>query len=148
MTAYEILSFCADCLFAGVGTFCFAVLFCVPKRHYFACACNGALALAAYRLMLVVQPDVVVATLVAALPLTIAARVFAVYQKAPITVFLFCGIFPLVPGANLYYTAYYFMHGENALCLAEGIQTLKIAIALAISISIVLAIKVKPRRAS
>ncbi len=127
-----------DIFMAGFATFCFAILFCVPPKHYFACGFNGSVAWAMYLLSLQLQPSVVVATLCASFPLTILARVFAMRQKAPVTVFLFCGIFPLVPGAGIYYTAYYFMQGEHVLCLSTGIETLKIAIALAIGISIVL----------
>ena len=48
------------------------------------------------------------------------------------------GIFPLVPGAGIYYTAYYFIQGENALSLANGISTFKVAVALAVGIALVL----------
>ncbi len=135
-----------DIFLAGLGTFCFAVLFCVPRQHYLVCALNGALAWAVYLFALCLHPSAVVATLCASIPLTAFARIFAVRQKAPVTVFLFSGIFPLVPGATLYYTAYYFMHGENLLCLEKGIETLKVAIALAIGISIVLGIPLPKRR--
>ncbi len=135
-----------DICLAGLGTFCFAVLFGVPKKHYLACGANGALAWAVYLLALSMQPSAVIATLVASVPLTLFARVFAMRQKAPVTVFLFSGIFPLVPGATLYYTAYYFMHGDNTLCVMKGIETLKIAVALAIGISIVLGIPLPKAR--
>ncbi len=134
----EFILYLRDIFMAGLATLCFAVLFCVPKKHYLACALNAALAWTVYLVALSVQPSAVVATLCASFPLTLFARILAMRQKAPVTVFLFCGIFPLVPGTSLYYTAYYFMQGENALCLAKGIETLKIAIALAIGISIVL----------
>ncbi len=129
-----------DVFLAGLGTLCFAVLFGVPRRHYLACGVNGALAWAVYLLALSIQPSVVIATLCASIPLTAFARAFAIRQKAPVTVFLFSGIFPLVPGATLYYTAYYFMHGDHMLCLDKGVETLKVAIALAVGISIVLGI--------
>ena len=50
------------------------------------------------------------------------------------TVFLICGIFPLVPGAGIYYTAYYFIMGDNAMALSKGIETIKIAVAIALAI--------------
>lgn len=125
---------------AGFGTLCFAVLFCVPKKHYLACAADGAVGWAVYSLMMLVQPSTVLATLAAAVPLTLLARIFAVLRKAPVTVFLLCGIFPLVPGAGIYYTAYYFIQGNSALFSAKGAETLKIALALALGISLVLGI--------
>ena len=48
---------------------------------------------------------------------------FAIVIKMPVTVFLLSGIFPLVPGAGIYYTAYYFIQGNNALALSILIRT-------------------------
>ena len=62
------------------------------------------------------------------------------------TVFLLSGIFPLVPGAGIYYTAYYFIQGSNALALAHGISTFKIAVALAVGISLVLSIPLPKKK--
>ena len=78
------------------------------------------------------------ASLLAVIPLTLLARILAMTLRAPVTVFLLTGIFPLVPGAGIYYTAYYFIQGENALSLANGISTFKVAVALAVGIALVL----------
>ncbi len=127
-------------LVAGVGTLSFAIVFCVPKDQYLACGITGAVGWLVYSLMMVVQPSTVIATLVAAVPLTLLSRIFAITRKAPVTVFLLCGIFPLVPGAGIYYTAYNFIQGDTAGFAAKGAETLKVACALAISISLVLGI--------
>ena len=74
------------------------------------------------------------------MPLTLLARIFAISRKAPVTIFLLSGIFALVPGAGIYYTAYYFIQNDNALALSTGINTFKIAVALAVGISLVLSI--------
>ena len=47
------------------------------------------------------------------------------------------GIFPLVPGAGIYYTAYYFLRDDRTLFLNKGVETLKIALALALGIALV-----------
>lgn len=129
-----------------VGTCCFAVVFCVPRRHYVPCGVTGAVGWLVYSLMMLVQPSTVMATLVAAIPLTALARIFAITRKAPVTVFLLTGIFPLVPGAGIYYTAYNFIHGNTAGFAAKGIETIKIACALAISISLVLGVPLPKRK--
>ena len=123
---------------AAVGTLSFAVLFCVPKKHWLACALDGAVGWVVYFLMLEAQPSKVVATLAAGIVLALLARVLAITRRAPVTVFLLCGIFPLVPGAGIYYTAYYFIRGETELFGIKGAETLKIAMALALGISLVL----------
>ena len=133
-----LLTLLGQLVLADIGTTCFAVLFCVPRKHWLACGLDGAVGWAAYSLMMLVQPSTVVATLIAAVPLTLLARLLAVWRRAPITVFLLCGIFPLVPGAGIYYTAYYFMRGENALCALRGIETFKIALVLALGIALAL----------
>ena len=72
-------------------------------------------------------------------------RVFAITLKMPVTVFLLSGIFPLVPGAGIYYCAYYFIQGNNALALSNGISTFKVAVALAIGITLVLSVPIPKR---
>ena len=53
------------------------------------------------------------------------------------TIFLLPGIFPLVPGAGIYYTAYYFLQGEEVLFASKGAETFKVALALALGIALV-----------
>ncbi|WWE29125.2 threonine/serine exporter family protein [Faecalibacterium taiwanense] len=79
-------------------------------------------------------------------PLTLLTRVFAIVIKMPVTVFLLSGIFPLVPGAGIYYCAYYFIQGNNALALSNGISTFKVAVALAIGITLVLCVPLPKRK--
>ena len=86
------------------------------------------------------------ASLLAVIPLTLLARILAMTLRAPVTVFLLTGIFPLVPGAGIYYSAYYFIQGDNALALANGISTFKIAVALAVGIALVLGIPLPQKR--
>ena len=50
---------------------------------------------------------------------------------------MLCGIFPLVPGAGIYYTAYYFLQGAGQQMADKGFETAKIAIALALGIALV-----------
>ena len=65
------------------------------------------------------------------------SRLFAVREKCPVTVFLISGIFPLVPGAGIYWTAYYIVVNELELAGQRGFQTLKIAVAIVLSILLV-----------
>lgn len=87
-----------------------------------------------YLLVMANYPSPTVSSFAAVVVLTIMARVFAVYRKTPVTVFLICGLFPLVPGAGIYYTAYNFIMGYNDLAVAKGIETIKIAVAIALAI--------------
>ena len=136
LAAVQISELTAQFFLAAAGTLSFAILFACPRRCLPYCALVGAVGWLWYELL----------TLLAVIPLTILTRVFAITQKTPVTVFLLTGIFPLVPGAGIYYTAYYFIQNENALALAKGISTFKIAVALAIGISLVLCVPLPKRK--
>ena len=134
---------------AIIATISFGITFQMPRRHYLACGLTGAVGWMVYIFgveLFALSPAI--ATLVATLPLTGCARFFAIRHKAPVTIFLLPGIFPLVPGAGIYYTAYYFIQGDNALALSNGISTFKVAVALAVGISLVLSIPLPPRHRS
>lgn len=125
---------------AFVATLSFAVLFCVPREQYLFCGATGAIGWLCYLVAVEISGSPVLASFIAAVVLTALSRVFAVFRKTPITVFLLCGIFPLVPGAGIYYTAYYLIMAENSLSLGKGIETIKIAVAIALGIVMVLSL--------
>ncbi len=117
-----------------------AILFNMPKEQHLFCGLTGAVAWMGYLLALRLNPSAVLASFVSALLLTAVSRSFAVFRRTPIIIFLVSGIFPLVPGAGIYYTAYYFIMGDNAMAVAKGVETFKIAVALAVGIVLVLAL--------
>ena len=123
---------------AVIATISFGITFQMPRRHYLACGLTGAVGWMVYIFGVeLFSMSPAVATLVATLPLTACARFFSVRHKAPVTIFLLPGIFPLVPGAGIYYTAYYFLRDDRTLFLNKGVETLKIALALALGIALV-----------
>ena len=130
LTNSQIGELVGQFLLAGTGTLSFAILFACPRRSLPTCALVGAVGWFVYELCVMLGLDTAAASLLAVIPLTILTRVFAILQKTPVTVFLLSGIFPLVPGAGIYYTAYYFIQGDNALALSNGISTFKVAVAL------------------
>lgn len=140
LTSAQFWDLCIQFLAAGVGTLSFAVLFGCPPKSLVYCALVGAVGWFGYELLILLGADSMVASLLAVIPLTLLARIFAITIKMPVTVFLLSGIFPLVPGAGIYYTAYYFIQGDHGLALSNGISTLKTAVALAIGISLVLSL--------
>lgn len=127
-------------LYASLGTLCFAVLFHVPQRHYIRCAAVGGVGWLVYLLAMALGAGCVSATLAASVPLALLSRWYAVKARAPATVFLLCSIFPLVPGAGIYYTAYYFVSGQMALFSAKLAEVIKVALALSVGIAVVLSV--------
>ena len=145
LTSEQIGQLVAQFFLAGAGTLSFAVLFACPRKTLPYCALVGAVGWLVYEFAVLQGLEAFAASLLAVIPLTILTRVFAITQKTPVTVFLLTGIFPLVPGAGIYYTAYYFIQGNNALALSNGISTFKVAVALAIGITLVLSVPMPKR---
>ena len=128
------------------GTLSFAILFACPRRTLPYCGLVGAVGWLVYEIAELFGMEAFAASLLAVIPLTLLARILAITLRTPVTVFLLTGIFPLVPGAGIYYSAYYFIQGNNALALANGISTFKIAVALAVGIALVLGIPLPQKR--
>ena len=146
LTSTQIGELMVQFILAGVGTLSFAVLFACPRKSLPFCALVGAVGWVIYELLIMLGLDSAAAALLAVMPLTLLARLFAISRKTPVTVFLLSGIFALVPGAGIYYTAYYFIQGSNALALSNGINTFKVAVALAIGITLVLSVPIPQSR--
>lgn len=119
---------------AMFATISFAILFTAPKKEVVFCGLTGALGWAVYYGMTNQGIHLVLASLVATFCLTVLARCFAVVRKSPVTVYLLPGIFPLVPGAGIYYTAYYLFIGNTEMSGVKGLETLEIAGAIVFGI--------------
>ena len=127
---------------AFFATAAFAVLFCVPAKHWGFTGITGGVGWIFYRYFTQSQ-GVVIATFIAVIAVTLLSRIFAVIRRAPVTIFLVTGIFPLVPGVGIYYTSYYFIMDEFRMASEKGVETLRVAIAIAIGIMCVLIIPQK-----
>lgn len=62
------------------------------------------------------------------------SRFFAVRERCPVTIFLICGILPLVPGAGIYWTCYYLVTGQLDEASTRGFSALKAAVAIVLGI--------------
>lgn len=121
-------------LVAAVATISFAVLFNARKVDLIHCGITGGFGWIIYFGLVKLGCGVVVASFTATLFLTILARIFATTQKNPVTVYLLTGVFTLVPGAGLYYTAFYFFTGNSGQFSLKGTETLEIALAIVFGI--------------
>ena len=119
---------------ATFATISFAVLFTAPKNEVIYCGLTGALGWIVYYTMTQHGINLVLASMVATFCLTVLGRCFAVVRKTPVTVYLLSGIFPLVPGAGIYYTAYYLFMGDTQMSGYKGLETLEVAGAIVFGI--------------
>ena len=116
------------------ATLSFAVLFSTPKRQLIFCGLTGAAGWLVYLLLFNSNSGIGLSNLGAAFTLTLMSRIFAALERHPVTVYLLAGIFPLVPGAGIYYTSYYFIMDEMEQFAAKGAETILIAGSIAFGI--------------
>ena len=127
-----------ETLAATGGTIAFSLLFGVPGIYYLECGLTGGIGWLLYRLIsLYTLLPVTVATFLAAAAVALYSRIAAVRRRCPTTVFLIAGIFPLVPGAGIYWTVYYLVTDEIALARSSGTSALKAAFAIVLAIAAV-----------
>lgn len=120
-----------------VGTASFAVLFGVPWKYCPACGIVGMLGWGAYLLVMRLSPvGAFAATLLAATLVAFMSRFAAKRLMCPSTVFLICGIFPLIPGAGVFWSAYYIASSQLPEALHTGMSAVKITIAIVLGIII------------
>ena len=100
-------------LTAFVGTIAFALLFQVPKEYYVNCGLAGGCGWICYKLLLA-GCGLFGSTFFATVLVVFLSRLSAVRRHCPVTIFLIAGIFPLVPGAGIYWTAYYVVTDQLA----------------------------------
>lgn len=123
-----------------IATMAFAILFCAPRNEWLLCGLSGAIGWIVYYVMFHHNLGLMLSTTVATFVLSIFSRTLAVIRKQPATVYLLSGIFPLVPGAGIYYTAYYLITGESTLCYSKGMETCEIAASIVFGILFAFAI--------
>lgn len=120
---------------AFAGTAAFALLFGADREHYVPAGVIGAIGWAIY-LVLVRQCGVTpaVATTISATLVCVLSRMAAIPFRSPAQVFLLCGIFPLVPGAGIFWFTYYLTDARFELSMQTGWTAIKVAIAIVLGI--------------
>ena len=118
---------------AAAGTVGFSLLFGAPIRYYPFCGLIGGMGWLFY-LCLLPLSSAPFATLFATIGVILMSRWFAVRKRCPVTIFLISGIIPLVPGAGVYWAAYYTVTGQFSLATQTGYAALKVAVAIVLGI--------------
>lgn len=118
---------------AALGTVAFALLFGVPRKYYLYCGFIGG---AGWLLYCILEPllSAAEATFFATVLVIFLSRMGAVREKCPVTIFLISGIIPLVPGAGIYWSAFYMVTDQLAEAGEAGFAAVKAAIAIVLGI--------------
>ena len=127
---------------AFIGTMAFAVLFGVPHRYYLDCGICGLSGWVIYLLLVrLCGMSSVESTFLSTMVVVFISYYFATLRKCPIIVFLVCGIFPLVPGAGVFWTSYNIVSNQLNAALSSGFLALKITFAIVFGIIVVTEIR-------
>ena len=131
----QTASLLCQALAALTGTAGFAVLFGVDREQYLGC---GLIGMAGWLLYLVLfryyGQSAPIASLFASFLVCVLARCMAVRRRCPAQIFLICGIFPLVPGAGIFWFSYRLTLGSVAQSATSGFVALKVAVCIVLGI--------------
>ncbi len=123
---------------AVFGTVAFSVLYGVPRQYYVYCGLVGGAGWWLYSVLAsYTSCTATEATFFATFLVVLLSRFLAVWERCPATVFLTAGIFPLVPGTGIYWTAYYLVTDRPAEAADNGFAAVKAAFAIVLGIVLV-----------
>lgn len=123
---------------AFLGTAAFAVLFGVPRKQYITCGLVGMVGWLVYMVITrYTWMSVVGGTFFASLVVALLSHYCAVWRKCPMTIFLICGVFPLIPGAGVFWSSYYIVSEQFRSAASAGFTAIEVTIAIVLSIIII-----------
>ncbi len=132
--AGQAYSMGAQCLFAFIGCVGFAILFNVHGPGGLLCALGGALAWAVYLIAQELSGSQITAYFWSALFSSLYSEIMARIRKYPAISYLVISIFPMIPGAGVYYTMNYAVQGQMEFFAQKGMFTAAIAGIMAVGI--------------
>lgn len=120
-----------------VGCTGFFILFNIHGNGGFLCALGGTLTWITYRLITAIGGDEITAYFFATMVAALYSEVMARIRKYPAISYLVISVFPLIPGAGIYYTTNHLVRGDMTSFAAQGTHTIAIAGAMAVGILII-----------
>ena len=123
-----------QCLFAVIGCYGFAILFNIHGPGCLLCALGGGLSWATYCIVLELSGGEIMAYFFSALFASFYSEIMARIRKYPAISYLVVAVFPMIPGAGVYYTMNYAVRGEMELFANKGMYTAAVAGIMAVGI--------------
>ena len=130
-------SFPVMCIATFTGCIGFAIVFNIHGPGMLLCALGGVLAWVAYDLALRLGGTDLAGYFWGAAVASAYSEIMARIRKFPAITYLVISIFPLLPGAGVYYTMYYAVQGQMERFAEKGMQTAAIAGIMAVGILLV-----------
>lgn len=127
-----------QCLAAFLGCLGFSFVFRIHKnlRFAFIGSLGGMIGWIVY-LLLENSLGIIISSLCAMMIVALYSELMARLFKAPATIFIVVGCFPLVPGKGIYQTMLYLVSNNKEMFINSLLNTIGIALALATAILIV-----------
>ena len=129
-----LYSFLPQCVFAFIACFGFAILFNIHGPGGLLCALGGFLSWAVYLIAMKLSGSDIVAYFWSALFASLYSEIMARIRKYPAISYLVVSIFPMLPGAGIYYTINHAVQGNMDLFATNGMHTIAIAGIMAVGI--------------
>ena len=123
-----------QCCFCFIGCVGFAILFNIHGPGGLLCALGGATTWLVYLITFEISGSDLTAYFWSALFASFYSEVMARIRKYPAISYLCVSIFPLIPGAGVYYTMNYAVRGMNEQFANQGLHTAAIAGTIAVGI--------------
>lgn len=125
------------CIATSVGCAGFVIVFNIHGMGFLYCTLGGALTWVAYSVTLHLGGSDVLAYFVGGVIAAMYSETMARIRKYPAISYLVISIFPLIPGAGIYYSAGYLVKKEMSMFTDKAGQTIAIAGVLAVGILLV-----------
>ena len=123
-----------QCLFAALGCVGFSILFNIHGPGVILCTIGGGLSWLVYRVAGELGCGDIVCYFWSALFASVYSETMARVRKYPAISYLVVSIFPLIPGAGVYYTMTYAVLGQMDQFARQGMHTAAIAGIMAVGI--------------
>ena len=121
-------------VFCFIGCVGFSILFNIHKLGILLCALGGTIAWISYCITLELMQDGISAYFVSAFVASLYSEILARIRKFPALSYLVISIFPMIPGAGVYYTMIWAVRGNMERFLSQGMYTAAIAGVMAVGI--------------
>lgn len=145
----SIMNGLLPCMIGCIG---FCIVFNIHGRGSLLCALGGTLTWTLYKLALLLGCGNLISLFWATLFAAFYSEIMARVRRCPAIAFLVVAIFPLIPGAGVYYTMNYAVQGNMDLFIAKGMHTaaeagiMAVAILLAVTAVRLWLLRLKPRK--
>lgn len=126
-----------QCLSASVGCIGFTIVFNIHGRGKWLCMLGSGLTCAVFGLTVYLTANETAGYFAGAVFSAAYAETMARIRKYPTLSYLVISIFPLIPGAGIYYTTNYLLEGDMTGFADRGTNTIAIAGAIAVGILVV-----------